>query len=404
MRQWPVREEAVIEGGTSSPVPEQINGTGVTLESAHMTDAAPQNQENPTAEPFSLSKLFDEAFDLVNPPEAQVEQALSVAEAQAATVEAGVEPSGQLAFPQFTPPVAGMVVTSLMTGNTYTIGRVLGEGAFGTVYEATDVWLNELAVKVLKPRGTYEQIQQAAASEFQKLLQLRHSHVTHVVDAFEFQHTFYIVTERCVAPLSDLFRIEQLNGPVWVRPVARCLLQAVHFLHLAGYVHQDIHFGNVFMQFHRDEMGGDNSNPTSMTFKLADLGIAKLFTDIDAQNTLLNGSMLPPEFLDAAQFGQLGHQVDIYHCGLLFLQLCFGRSLSFSNEEILAGVPRQMAEQLPAPYNTALSKALRRHVPQRTQSALELWRDLAVTVSPLVAALRANIAQGEAAAGQMTAE
>jgi serine/threonine protein kinase len=361
-----------------------------------MSAEAPQE---PPKEPFSLSKLFDEAFDLVNPPDDQVEDAFSVAEEKAATAEAGAEPSGQLAFPQFTPPVAGMTVTSMMTGNTYTIGRVLGEGAFGTVYEATDVWLNELAVKVLKPRGTYEQIQQAATSEIQKLLQLRHSHVTHVVDAFEFQHTFYIVTERCFAPLSDLFRMEQLNGPVWVRPVARCLLQAVHFLHVAGYVHQDIHFGNVFMQFHRNEMGGDDANPTSMTFKLADLGIAKLFTEIDAQNTLLNGSMLPPEFLDAAQFGQLGHQVDIYHCGLLFLQLYLGKPLSFSNEEILAGVPRQMAEQLPAPYNTALSKALRRHVAQRTQSAMELWRDLTVTVSPLVEALRAHIARSEATEG-----
>ena len=357
-----------------------------------MSDAA---QLKPTEEPFSLSKLFDEASDLVNPPEDQVEEAFSVAEGQTATAKASADPSGQLAFPQFTPPVAGMVITSLLTGNTYTMGRVLGEGAFGTVYEATDVWLNELAVKVLKPRGTYEQIRQAATSEFQKLLELRHSHVTHVIDAFEFQHTFYIVTERCAAPLSDLFRMEQLNGPVWVHPVARCILQAVHFLHVAGYVHQDIHFGNVFMQFHRNEMGSDETSPTSMTFKLADLGIAKLFTEIDSQNTLLNGSMLPPEYLDPAQFGQLGRQVDIYHCGLLFLQLYLGKPLSFNSEEILAGIPRQMAERLPAPYNSALSKALRRHVAQRTQTAMELWRDLTVTVPPLVEALQAQIAKAE---------
>jgi serine/threonine protein kinase len=327
-------------------------------------------------ESFSLLQLFDDVFDFVNPPEDQVKEALSISGKQAAASEPKDEPSGQLTLPQFTPPIPGMTITSLMTRNTYTMGGILGEGSFGTVYEATDVWLNELAVKVLKPRGTYEQIQQAATSEFQKLLHLRHPHVTHVVDAFEFQHTFYIVTERCFAPLSDLFRINQLNGVVWVRPVARCLLQAVHFLHVAGYVHQDIHFGNVFMQFHRNEMGGNDSNAISMTFKLADFGIAKLFTEIDSQNTLLNGSMLPPEILDSDLFGPLAHQVDIYHCGLLLLQLCVGRPLRFNNEEILEGLPRQIAERLPAPYNTALSKALRRHVDHRTQSALELWRDL----------------------------
>jgi len=351
------------------------------------------SETSPTAagadDEFSLDKLFDEASALVNPPEEQIRSALDAAEAQAAAAPS-VESSGQLTLPQFTPPVAGLSVTSLRTGNTYTIGRQIGEGAFGTVYEATDVWLNELAVKVLKPRGTYEQIQQAASQEFVKLLTLRHTNVTHVLDAFEFQHTFYIVTERCFAPLSDLFQLENLNGALWVQPIARCLLQAVHFLHVAGYVHQDIHFGNVFMQFHRNEMG--DSTSTSMTFKLADLGIAKLFTEIDAQNTLLNQSMLPPEFLDAGQFGQLGPQADIYHCGLLFLQLLVNKPLSFSTDEIVAGIPRQLAETMQAPYNLALSKALRRHVAQRTQSALELWRDLTVTTSPSSQALRDHLA------------
>lgn len=354
-----------------------------------MTDAPSLKSAKPK-EHFSLERLFDEAFDIVNPPEDQIEEALNIVEQP--TVSGEVFPE-QLDFPQFTPPIAGMKVTSLMTGNTYTVGRVIGEGAFGTVYEATDVWLNELAVKVLKPRGTYDQIQQAANQEFTKLLTLRHTNVTHVVDAFEFQHTFYIVTERCFAPLVDLFRMEKLTGSVWVRPVARCLLQAVHFLHVAGYVHQDIHFGNVFMQFHRDEMGSDD-NPMSMTFKLADLGIAKLFTEIDAQNTLLNGSMLPPEFINPGEFGSLGHHVDIYHCGLLFLQLMLNKPLAFTNDEIVQGIPRQMAEELPGPFGVAISKALRRHVAHRTQSAMQLWLDLNTTVSPLVQALQENLVRG----------
>jgi hypothetical protein len=34
------------------------------------------------------------------------------------------------------------------------------------------------------------------------------------------------------------------------------------------------------------------------------------------------------------------------------------------------------ALQLPPPYNIAREKALRRHVAFRTESAMELWRDL----------------------------
>lgn len=315
---------------------------------------------------------FPKSPESVNPPSEQIEEAFSIAE------QSTIESITPELFPTtpFFPPSEGFQITSELTNNTYVIGQVIGEGAFGTVYSASDLWLNDLAVKVLKPVATYEQIQQAASQEFQKLFTLRNTNITHVLDAFEFKNAFYIVTERCHAPLIDLFRIEKLDGLLWVKPVARCLLQAVQFLHNSGYVHQDIHFGNVFMQFHRDEMGNEQNSFASMTFKLGDLGIAKLFSEIDAQNTLLNGSMFPPEFLAPQDFGVLGKQVDIYHCGLLLLQLAIGRQLIFSNDEIVQGIPRQLAELLPAPFGPALAKALRRHVRERTQSARDLWLDL----------------------------
>src|SRR5713101_3094961 len=101
----------------------------------------------------------------------------------------------QIALPMFTPPVEGELITSTDTSNTYRIGKVLGEGSFGVVYECTDTWENELAVKILKPRGTYEAIRADAIAELQKLRLLRHPNITYVFDAFEFRHTFYIVFE-----------------------------------------------------------------------------------------------------------------------------------------------------------------------------------------------------------------
>lgn len=86
--------------------------------------------------------------------------------------------------------------------------------------------------------------------------------------------------------------------------------------------------------------------------------------------------MLPPEVFDPKEFGPMDHRIDIYHCGLLFLHLLNGAEIRFTNEEILGGRPRQLALQLPPPYNFALEKALRRHVAARTASPMELWRDL----------------------------
>src|SRR5262245_59265840 len=86
--------------------------------------------------------------------------------------------------------------------------------------------------------------------------------------------------------------------------------------------------------------------------------------------------MLPPEVLDPQEYGVMDHRIDIYHTGLLLLQIALSDEIRFTKEEILAGKPRELALTLPAPYKVALEKALRRHVEYRTASALELWRDL----------------------------
>lgn len=274
---------------------------------------------------------------------------------------------------QFVPPAAGEVITSLLTNNTYIIGPVIGEGNFGVVYSCTDTWRNDLAVKVLKPRGMpYDKIRASAEAEFAKLVALRHPNITYIYDAFEYRDTFYIVTERCLGPVADLFAMDGFAGLSWVMPIARNLLQAIHFLHINNLVHQDIHPGNVFTTFVKDEMP---TEAKAIQFKLADLGVAKLFQEVNAMNTRARW-MLPPEVLKPDEFGPIDYRIDLYHAGLLLLQLASSKLLVFSEEEVLAGKPREVAEALPSPLNFALAKALRRRASARTSSAMELWRDL----------------------------
>lgn len=277
------------------------------------------------------------------------------------------------------PPTAGEVITSMATGNSYTMGVKIGEGFFGVVYECRDIWENDLAAKVLKPIGTYDKVKASATDEFIKLMQLRNPHITFVYDAFEFRDTFYIITERCHLSAKQLFSLENFNGLNWLMPIARSLLQAVHYLHINSYVHQDIHSGNVFVALAKDEMIPQNNQ--ILQFKLGDLGVAKLFNEVDAKNTRAEW-MLPPEVINSTEFGPIDHHIDIYHMGLLFLELAYSKELRFTREEILSGKPREMALQLSLPYSVALEKALRRHVAYRTANAMELWRDLHTPQSP----------------------
>ncbi len=261
------------------------------------------------------------------------------------------------------------------------MGHGIGEGNFGFVFHCKDTWGNHLAAKVLKPCGIpYERIRASAESEFRKLHHLRHPNITYVFDAFEYRDTFYIVTECCHAPVSDLFSLQGFNGQYWLMPIARCLLQAVHYLHINQFAHQDIHAGNVLTAFARNEV--DPLDPGAVQFKLADLGVSKVFNELNAFNTL-NDSIRPPEAIDESEFGPIDQRIDVYQTGLLLLQFAVSRQLMFTSEQVLAALPREHALKLPAPLNFALEKALRRHASHRTATAMELWRDLNSGVSEL---------------------
>ncbi|WP_335021382.1 serine/threonine protein kinase [Nostoc sp.] len=269
----------------------------------------------------------------------------------------------------FHPPQPGNVI------NQYLIGESIGQGSFGRVYECQDEWENELVAKVLVPQNrSYEQVQQEWSEELNKLVDLRHPNITYVYDAFEYCNTFYLIIERCHCTLKELLEMPDLAGEILLPCLARELLCGIHFMHSAGYVHKDIHSGNVFVSLMYDRLI-PNKEPVFM-FKIGDLGISRLENDINIFNTILAEWMRPPESLAPEEYGRIGRQVDIYHTGLLLLSLLIGDIPSFTDEEILAGKPRQLAESLSSPYKYAIARALRRHVADRTQTALDFWREI----------------------------
>lgn len=273
----------------------------------------------------------------------------------------------------FTPPIKGEVIT--WNGCNYYLGDQIGQGAFGAVYECTDDWDNLLVAKVLLPKDRpYEAVKADWMHELQVLSQLRHPNITFIYAAFEYRDTFYLIVERCAYTLKDLIGNPHPNPELWLPYVARDILHALEFIHGHGIVHKDLHPGNVLISQSQDRMVPQK--PPVWSFKICDLGISRLEGDIRLFNTILAPWMVPPEFLDPLQFGVLGRHVDIYHAGLLFLGLLTRRTPDFTHDQIVAGVPRQAAEAIKTPYGPVLAKALRRHVAQRTQSALQLWREI----------------------------
>lgn len=265
-------------------------------------------------------------------------------------------------------------------GCVYILGDQIGEGHFGKVYACSDRWANDLVAKILLPKGrSYDDVRVHWQRELANLLTLRHPNITYAYDAFEYRGTFYLIVERCGSDLSDLIKLEGLHAELWLPALARDVLQGLEFMHRAGYVHKDLHPGNIFVSWTRDRMI-KNREPV-VSFKIGDLGISRLESDLDIFNTMLAQWMLPPEAIDPREYGPVGKTIDIYHTGLVLLSLLLGHIPSFSREEILGGRPREMAEALRSPYSAAIAHALRRHAASRPSSAADFWEEI-VRVMP----------------------
>jgi serine/threonine protein kinase len=261
-------------------------------------------------------------------------------------------------------------------GQPFWIGDFIKGGGFGDAYACTDVWGNDLVAKVLKPTGTYAQVEARAIAEAEKLYQLRHPCVTHVFAAFEFSSTFYLITERCDFDLDDFF-MGCTTTHLWLKPIAPKVLQALAFMHANGVSHCDLHAGNVFAAYSRDAVAPDLGQ--ALTFKVGDFGVSKLLHELDQPMPTFKNSIRPPECIDRA-FGQPGHGVDVYQAGMLFLEIALGKRFDFTVDQIVDGQPRRTAEAMQTPLGDVLARALRRTVQQRTSSAQQLWSELRAVV------------------------
>jgi hypothetical protein len=235
------------------------------------------------------------------------------------------------------------------SNGVYFMGDYIGGGSYGDVYECTDEWANPLVAKVLKPSGSFEEVRRQWQSEVDNLSRMRHPNITYIYDAFFHDHAFYIIVEKC---LYSLDRVLPRIDASWVPHIARDILQALSFIHRHGHVHKDVHPGNVFVSLTSDVM--DAGGAPRVSFKL--------------------------EALAPAAYGTVGRPTDVYHAALLLLSVLRRTVPSFTEAEILAGVPQQVAQGLASPYAPALANALRPRVMHRIQTPLEFWREIQAAV------------------------
>lgn len=306
---------------------------------------------------------------------------------QAAAVEGGVEHE-QIALPKRI--------------GRYEILREAGRGAFSYVFEARDDLLHRrVAVKVARPEAIVSaSVRRRFIREAELAARLIHPHVVAIHEVGEHDGLVFITTEYCEAgDLSDW--LDRHPGPVPARQAAewvRSLAGAVAHAHASGIVHRDIKPANVLLAAPvpaaRVACVGDAPlEDGSLTVKLSDFGLGKLFQDLDAHElTKLTRSgtrlgtpaWMAPEQIDNS-LGEIGPATDIHGLGLVLDRLLTGRAMFAEQTEaeifraILLEEPvaaDRVVRDVPRDLAAVCLKCLAKQPADRYPSAADLAADL----------------------------
>lgn len=254
-------------------------------------------------------------------------------------------------------------------GSRFRIGRELGSGARGVVYEAADPkLLRSVAIKVLRP----EHATAAGAARFlheaRCLARINHPGLVAVHEVGEGDGLFFYVMDLVEGrTLAETIAA----GPSSLEDVA-CLadglLAALATAHEAGVVHRDVKPANIFF--------------TEGRVVLADFGIAKTVTSsddrgADADNEALTadgGFVGTPAYSSPEQLAGQGDdpRSDLFSAAAVIYEMATGRRW----QQVAPGAPDTW-DGVPPAVATTLAKGLHPSVAERWEDASSFHEALA---------------------------
>jgi hypothetical protein len=259
----------------------------------------------------------------------------------------------------------------------YEVGRLLGQGGMGMVYEAHQLALNRpVALKVIRS-GTF-----ASASELlrfrheaEAVAQLDHPHIVPIYEVVQ-RHGQPFFTMKLIAGQSLNKRLAGfVADPRSAARLVSTIAEAIHHAHQRGILHRDLKPANILL----DEEGRPY---------VTDFGLAKRI-DIDPDLTHSNLLIGTPSYMAPEQTtrvrGAISTATDVYGLGTILYVMLTGRA-PFAGTTLAETLdlvrtqdpepPSRLNPRVPRDLEVICRKCLEKEPGRRYPSALALSEDL----------------------------
>jgi len=252
---------------------------------------------------------------------------------------------------------------------SYRLGRLLGEGSMGEVYDATDTRTGiPAAVKLLRRNVMADRrLVQRFLTEAWIVRSLDTDHIARVLDTADPASSLpYIAMERLRGRDLRKHLAARQAGRLPIAEAEDLLCQVARGIdaaHRAGIVHRDLKPSNLFLS-------------DTGVWKILDFGVSKVI----GENTVENAIIGTPNFMspEQAKSGDVDGRTDIFALGAILYYAITG-TLAFDGETLAAIAlqvthhapppPGQLVPGIPAGIDAAVMTALAKNPRQRFATA-----------------------------------
>jgi serine/threonine protein kinase len=293
----------------------------------------------------------------------------------------GHDPSVRFCPQSGKPIAARLLPEGTMLEGKYRVGRVLGTGGMGAVFEATHAMLgHKVAVKVMLPElSSDQQMSARLIREGRAASATGHHNIARVTDmGWTDERALYVVMEYLEGrTLSELLETE---GPLPLERAATLIgqvLEGLEAVHRASVIHRDLKPDNI-MVLAREE--GDQ-------VKIFDFGISKIIDD-DAKLELTSTGLVmgTPLYMSPEQSrgaAEVDHRADLYSVGAIYYKILTGQppitapSLAALMARLIEGAvdpPSKWRAEIPPALDAVVLRSLAPRPEQRYPDARSFRR------------------------------